>query len=624
MALTSELIDAEFEKSKIYANQQEFVNRVWYDQNQQKIREYQIISSIGTTCPPVQLHHENVRAAELKSIISDNFYNSDVMKAVLCMSETVIHTQPAQVSAMSANDRIRTWLSGLKQIGSDSVEGVALVAGIDKTDNIFVIKAPRDARRDNLQHELFVGVYALNNLRTKVPNFAYIFGGFRCAPPVIGADKKVTSYCANDRYNVNYVMYENIAPAMSMREYCRTCTAQQFFDKYLQILLALRQAKISCDYTHYDLHDENVLIRKLEKKIKFAIPYTTESGRELITTDAIATIIDYGYSHVKYQGENFGMYTLQQYGVLPDRSFVLYDAYKLLMFSLLSMQQNNNKAFNQVAKAFRFFNESENINDALSKQLKNFFAIPASLENVRSMSIDVYIKYLRENIPEVRAIFVTPKNIDILGCTGTDICFTFRQVVEKLHLTEPAKPQSLYEFYDLATQYQNSDPQSYNMLVKSYHPIYPTAAVAFANEYNRVYNEAVTKMETISSYSAIQTPLDQLLTTNTLNVYRSFVQNVANIYDLSERAALMSNVLSYTSTVYNDVRAVNMLRDNNQRLIAANERLSIVLSSLRDDDYYFIALTTDSRWPSIYAKIQQNLELNWYWSGRDQYAYLWS
>ena len=42
-----------------------------------------------------------------------------------------------------------------------------------------------------------------------LPNFAYIYGGFKCSGPILNDNNKVVDWCVNNNYSVNYILYEN-------------------------------------------------------------------------------------------------------------------------------------------------------------------------------------------------------------------------------------------------------------------------------------------------------------------------------------------------------------------------------------------------------------------------------
>ena len=61
-----------------------------------------------------------------------------------------------------------------------------------------------------------------------------------------------------------------------------------------------------------------------------------------IKTNRIATIIDFGRSHIELRGEHFGVSGFEQFGTFNDRGRPWYDIYKLLGFCLYDMLISKN------------------------------------------------------------------------------------------------------------------------------------------------------------------------------------------------------------------------------------------------------------------------------------------
>ena len=124
--------------------------------------------------------------------------------------------------------------------------------------NEFVVFKPTNLSRvfgdideyfDENIHEAFIGLYAINHLRAIIPNFVYTYGIFR--NPCIF---EKSSQC-------NYLLLELI-PGQTWKKFIRTATTDQFVNTFLQLCLSLKIAKEKYDFTHYDLHYENIIIKK--------------------------------------------------------------------------------------------------------------------------------------------------------------------------------------------------------------------------------------------------------------------------------------------------------------------------------------------------------------------------
>lgn len=228
---------------------------------------------------------------------------------------------------------LRQWFRKLNIIGQGA-EGITMLTKHAGLDVDFVMKTAqkqgadyknskelqklKDDGRKSMIHEFIVGVYGLNKLRTEhhIPNFAYIFGVFDCG---IGNSKNINqSFCVamktadNKRIIPNrFVIYENIKSAESFSNVIENKESiKNIFNYYLQCVLACYSAYKITDFTHYDLHTDNVMIRPLPtkySKTKTKILPTIHFPHPdlFLEVEHVATIIDYGFSHIAVNVSNF-------------------------------------------------------------------------------------------------------------------------------------------------------------------------------------------------------------------------------------------------------------------------------------------------------------------------------
>lgn len=183
-----------------------------------------------------------------------------------------------------------------------------------KLTNLSRVFGDIDEFFDENIHEAFIGLCAVNYLREVIPNFVYTYGIFR-NPCIFQKD----SQC-------NYLMIELI-PGQTWKKFIRTATVDQFLDTFLQICLSLKLAKEKYDFTHYDLHYENVIIKRLSDPIE--IQYDLDN---IISTSLVATIIDFGSSHIKIEGFDYGRILSE--GNIHNFSFWEHDIFKFLGFTI--------------------------------------------------------------------------------------------------------------------------------------------------------------------------------------------------------------------------------------------------------------------------------------------------
>lgn len=302
--------------------------------------------------------------------------------------------------------RIRNYFKDPKVI-SQGANGAVIVFKFqnDSSDDtqgkakksLFLLKAPLNpasaAQRDGT-HEAFVGFFALNQLRNIIPNFMYTYAAFRCTPPVlpysVGAatatptgakgSKLIDAWCSlNDpthTNNVTYTLIENLAntktgKTLSLKDLIESGgrkTIEEFMSLLAQIVAALGVAWETCEFTHYDLHVENVLVRETNhgpsgnSEVVIEYDLRDEGKTFKIRCGSIATIIDYGMSHVKVGDVHFGHASdaLMNFGVLRDRGNSFFDVFKIVCFSISSFQPREREMLYDLLFPFvRGANETE-------------------------------------------------------------------------------------------------------------------------------------------------------------------------------------------------------------------------------------------------------------------------
>jgi hypothetical protein len=290
---------------------------------------------------------QNLRDDLLKVKLENEFYDANLLAILFCLFDTVTHIPANDKQAYAeVTDYLKSLFTGLRRIGAESENGNAFMVGIKTTKDVVIAKSPKSKLNDELFHEYFVGVMALNKLRRQTPNFAYILGAFKCLPPKIAPDKKVTEWCEASGINdptrmVNYVLYEKVS-SKSVEDLVGTCTADEFFSWFVQISISLHLSRHS-QFTHYDLHSGNVMIRPWSDSKSFVIPYEVQPNMKwYVKADGVVQIIDYGMSHIVIGGRHFGKRNIEHAGVHSDQYRPMFDLYKFLGFSLLQMLDTKN------------------------------------------------------------------------------------------------------------------------------------------------------------------------------------------------------------------------------------------------------------------------------------------
>lgn len=374
-------------------------------------------------------------------LLSEKFYQPKVMETLLCLTESLI--LPNSVDNQEKNEEIRHWFRTIEDLSvGKSAYGntyTATLKGKTVPKAPFVLKVPQtqDSAIEAL-HELFIGMFGTNLMREDIPNFSYVFGGFKCSKPV---DK---TFCeAND--NILYVMYENIPNSVSLEKFLETCSIEEFQNIMMQIFYSLNMAKQKIDFGHYDQHTGNILVRTLPHKV--AISYQTERGEEILVTDKIATFIDYGFCHIVKDNKHFGHFFVDEnggtdLGINPEGSYPFYDTYLLLITSYISASQLIKDYMK--SKIIPYITR-ENFDEFLSFAREGSYRVPAGFESLSYLFVPQILRY--EPLPFLFSSQVVPA-VPLWNCKKTN-CLSITEIGDKLYDHEP---MDFYEAYDFMKQ----------------------------------------------------------------------------------------------------------------------------------------------------------------------------
>jgi serine/threonine protein kinase len=166
---------------------------------------------------------------------------------------------------------------------------LGVIEKVDISGFSFVVKSTSDSQKIKEHiHETYVGTKCVNQLLKHIPNFAYVFGLYR----------------EKERFSVvtEYIRGETLHEYISNQQTFR-------FDEYLfilmQLCLAIQTAQNMVGMVHYDLTPWNIILQRTSKPVTF--DYIISHKQVVrVKTSVIPVIIDYGKSHVIYDGEHHG------------------------------------------------------------------------------------------------------------------------------------------------------------------------------------------------------------------------------------------------------------------------------------------------------------------------------
>lgn len=242
----------------------------------------------------------NLIPFNFKSLFTGDDLSSNTQKAISCVINGLKRS--------SEDPYLKKILKEFDKIGSGSFGAVFLTEG--DFGPLFVIKklSDEDNRRSiiSLYHEAFVGLAAINQIRKETPGFIQTYGSIECGRAPKGQKLDERTWCTEGK-KTTYLAIEPVSDVVTLQDFVsdRRITGEILGRILIQVESALNIAHKKFKFTHYDLHDSNVLIQKLPEEIYVPIYYRDRVF--YLKTKYLARIIDYGMSFVEIDGKKFGL-----------------------------------------------------------------------------------------------------------------------------------------------------------------------------------------------------------------------------------------------------------------------------------------------------------------------------
>lgn len=250
---------------------------------------------------------------ELSKVLKEKSYDPSLMGTMQCSLATA--TKDALIESDKARkdmtDLIRSWLETTMNF-AEGYYGGAYVSNVDPSlkgisEYPFVIKTNKDSLSfDEAIHEAFV-LTQLNKLRKLTPNFEYLYG-----LAYINQMNELGSVGYDNSRLSLYTFLEN-AKGERLSHYLiydKDFTFEKFVGVFLQVFCSLEIANKTMQFNHYDLHAGNIMLRKLDKPRQFTyeIDFGLAGKKKIcVVSDYLVLMIDFGLSHIVYEGKHFGI-----------------------------------------------------------------------------------------------------------------------------------------------------------------------------------------------------------------------------------------------------------------------------------------------------------------------------
>ena len=274
----------------------------------------------------------------------------------------------------------------------DWKNGVIYSGNILENNVEIIIKTNRLTSFDTVI-EYYISIL-INNLRYKIPNFSYFLG----------------SYVENNRL---FLIYEKIqSTTLSTLITTEQLTFKDLLILFVQILVALEVSQRDFEFTHFDLHCSNIMIKNTPTVITYEVPIDNITYI-FKNINKLAVIIDFGTCHIKKDANIYANNEYIRYGFMP---FMIQgiDMYKLLI-SILSeviFKKYNEEIINEIYLLFQFFEEKD-----IFHLYKNRYNKSNYLTSLANYSQDISYSSLAQYTPQMflKWILDKPKYTDILN-----------------------------------------------------------------------------------------------------------------------------------------------------------------------------------------------------------------
>ena len=259
----------------------------------------------------IRSDYAGLYVGEPKQDLRNMQYIQCYVREILSRSNNLKYTNEQKIQVLLED--IKKYLY-IQKIGSDETGSYGTVFRVwakdtkgNKIEPPFgILKVTQGSEDDGeIFHELAIG-FALNKVREKVPNFSYTYDGFYC-----DANQK-QSYlkCSSDANPKDLMTFsiQQLVPyslPITKMNFTSPDVARKIIKRVLlQVGHALNVAQKMYKYMHFDLHESNVMIRKLEKPIPLVnIKDEGNYDINMRNVDYIPVIIDYGMNTITESGQ---------------------------------------------------------------------------------------------------------------------------------------------------------------------------------------------------------------------------------------------------------------------------------------------------------------------------------
>jgi sulfur transfer complex TusBCD TusB component (DsrH family) len=301
--------------------------------------------------------------------------NLKALSFVIQKSIKSISLKTKEISSIPTKE-IQKFFLNIKEIKSSNK---SLIFSVDFINNRIPIVVKNNYIRQF--YEYFIGIN-LNHLRDIVPTFVYTLGNFQCGKLDLNfkdleylenskknkkSDKGYLCSDLKDKKDSEFICLEYIE-GKTLNESFGEINLKQWLIIFCQILIGLEVAQEKLSFSHFDLHSNNIILKRVSKNYKVII---CEEIYNVNGPEFIPVIIDFEISTIKNKFGRFArMNNLNNNFLIPSQ-----DILKLLTTSIIFYEITNKKQlFEPIYKfyleMFPNFSKTFNLNEIKTDPFK--------------------------------------------------------------------------------------------------------------------------------------------------------------------------------------------------------------------------------------------------------------
>jgi hypothetical protein len=456
----------------------------------------------------------------LSNLIHKQFYNVDIMKTMRCILYSVVKDELSYYELIKTTDVLKK---------SNKPDFIIFFQNLFKGKNkIFSTKY----EKIKTLHEAIIGLMAANKVREVLPTFIWTYGITPCNMPILEKpEHNMFSGCTipvnykNDGDYIGMITEYIEGEGLGSFIHNNKLTEEYLYSIVLTILYSLKYAHEMTGFIHWDLHTDNIQMRRLDQDDYYI--YLPNEKKYLWVGGHLATLFDFGLSSMKMNGKLYGSFEFMEYGLNPNVNDSIQNDILKLFSNLIILTEDDQKLLSIVEKMFLYFTQFDTIkelNDFDFKLNKNYAIFPnGSIYNINAftpITIDNFIKFVEEMVPyDLSYLIETQQPGRVLSCTKGK-CLSEVQLYEELFNVPPVD-------YMFTSDLKDIDPKDI-----------PNVKMILTNYLDAIFN-AVPNYEKKPVKESINIVFEFnsiRITQEKLNKIESFTKGVKGLEEVHERA----------------------------------------------------------------------------------------